>query len=165
MLSSSDAARLVLASAIRDEITTRVNEIRIEVRPSLNPSDRIAAYVGGPDGVRVGAVSLTAPKPTTKVVDYAALMSWVLEHVPTAVVTPSPTVSPSWVDRILKAGGEWTHPETGEVFVVPGIATSDPSPALVVTQTDEAKAWAKAILDLSMTRELVDVDVVPEVTA
>lgn len=162
MLSSSDAARLVLASAIRDEITTRVNEIRIEVRPALNPSDRAAAYVGD---VKVGAVSLTAPKPTTKVVDYAALMAWVLEHVQTAVVTPSPTVSPSWVDRILKAGGEWTHPETGEVFMVPGIATSDPSPSLVVTQTDEAKAWAGAVLDRLTAGPEIRTMVIPEVTA
>jgi len=151
MLSTEQAARLVMASAIRDAIGDRVEEIRQELRPELNPTDRIGAYV---DGVLIGTVSMTQTKPAAKVVDYAALMVWVMEHAPAAIITPSPTLSPAWVARILKDGGEWTDPTTGEVLEVPGLGVSQAGAQLRVVPNDAAKAWALTALDATMTSPL-----------
>lgn len=151
MLSTEQAARLVLASAIRDAIGDAVEEIRGEVRPELNPGDRTTAYV---DGVQVGAVSMTQTKPAGKVVDYAALMVWALKHVPAAVVTPSPTLSPAWVAGLLKNGGEWTDPATGEVHEVPGLGTSQAGAVLRVVPNDAGKAWALTALAATMRNPL-----------
>jgi len=147
MLTTDQAARLILASAVRDAIGDRVEEIRAELRPELNPGDRTTAYI---DGVQVGAVAMTQTKPAGKVIDYGALMVWVMEHVPAAIVTPSPTVSSAWVTTLLKNGGEWTDPTTGEVYEVPGLGVTQASPNLVVTKTDDAKAWALTTLDATM---------------
>jgi len=146
MLTTDQAARLVMASAIRDAIGDRVEEIRQELRPELNPGDRTAAWI---DGVNVGDVAMNRTKAAGCVVDYAALMAWAMEHNPTAIVVTR-TVNRAWVDRIVKAGGEWTDPETGEVFEVPGLGVSQASPNLVVTKTDAAKAWALTALDATM---------------
>ena len=58
-LSTEQAARLVLASAIRDAVGDAVEEIRQELRPELNPGDRTTAWI---DGINVGAVSMTQTK-------------------------------------------------------------------------------------------------------
>jgi len=147
MLTTEQAARLVLASAIRDAIGDRVEEIRQELKPELNPGDRTAAIV---DGVAIGAVQMTQTKPAAKVVDYGALMVWVMEHVPAAIVTPSPTVSSAWVATLLKNGGEWTDPTTGEVLEVPGLGMSQAGAQLRVVPNDAAKAWALTALDATM---------------
>jgi len=149
MLSTEQAARLVMASAIRDAIGDRVEEIRQELRPELNAGDRTTALL---DGVNVGAVQMTQTKPATRVVDYGALMAWALEHNPTAIVTTR-TVNSAWVDRILKGGGEWTDPETGEVFEVPGLGTSQASAQLRVTVTDNARSWALTALEAAMNTQ------------
>jgi len=147
MLTTEQAARLVMASAIRDAIGDRVEEIRQELRPELNPGDRTAAYV---DDVQIGAVQMTQTKPAGYVADYAALMVWAVEHNPTAIVTTTTTtqtVNRAWVDRILKNGGEWTDSETGEVFSVPGLGVSQATPQLKVTPNAAAKAWALTALE------------------
>ena len=146
MLSTDQAARLVLASAIRDAIGERVEDIRQELRPELNPGDRTTAYV---DGVQIGAVQMTQTKPAAKVVDYAALMIWAMEHVPAAIVTTQ-TVSSAWVATLLRSGGEWTDQETGEVFVIPGLGMSQAGAQLRVVPNDAAKAWALTALDATM---------------
>ena len=119
-LSTEQAARLVLATAVSHAIADRVTDIRDELRPELNAGDRTTA-----------------------------LMAWAMEHNPTAIVTTQ-TVNSAWVDRILKAGGEWTDPETGEVLEVPGLGTSQASAQLRVTVTDDARAWALTALDATM---------------
>lgn len=150
MLTAEQAARLVLASAIRDAIGDAVEDIRSELRPELNPGDRTAAII---DGVNVGAVQMTQTKPATRVVDYAALMAWAMQHAPAAIVTTQ-TVNSAWVATLLKNGGEWTDPQTGELFEVPGLGTSQASPSLVVTKTDEARAWALAAIESTMSSPL-----------
>jgi len=151
MLSTDQAARLVLATAISHAIADRVTDIRDELRPELNAGDRTTALV---DGVNVGAVQMTQTKPATKVVDYGALMVWVMEHNPTALVTPAPTVSSAWVERVLKNGGEWTDSETGEVHQVPGLGVSQAGAQLRVTVTDDARAWALTALETAMPSPL-----------
>ena len=146
-LSTEQAARLVMASAVRDAIGDRVEEIRQELRPELNPTDRVGAYV---DGVLIGTVSMTQTKPAAKVVDYGALMVWVMEHAPAAAVIPSPTLSPAWVATLLKNGGEWVDPATGEVLEVPGLGMSQAAAQLRVVPNDAAKAWALTALDATM---------------
>lgn len=146
MLTPEDAARLVLASAVRDAIADKVDEIRDELRTGLQPGDRKTAYV---DGVNVGSVQMTQPKPATKVVDYGALMIWVLEHVPAAIVTTQ-TINQAWVTTLLKGDGTWTDPQTGEVLEVPGLGVSQAPPRLMVTQTDQATAWAIEALAVAM---------------
>ena len=150
MLSTEQAARLVLASAIRDAIGDRVEDIRQELKPELNPGDRKVAYI---DGVQVGAVAMTQTKPAGKVVNYAELMAWAMEHVPAAIITTK-TVNSAWVTRVLNAGGEWTDPTTGEVFAVPGLGVTQASPNLVVTKTDDARAWALTALETAMPSPL-----------
>jgi hypothetical protein len=145
MLTTEQAARLVLASAIRDAIGDATEDIRAELRPDLNPGDRTTAIV---DGVTVGAVQMTQTKPATRVVDYGALMAWAMEHAPAAIITTQ-TLNQAWVARILKDGGEWVDPD-GVVLEVPGLGVSQASPILRVTQTDEAKAWAVAALEATM---------------
>jgi len=147
-LSTEQAARLVLAAVIRDAIDDRVEDIRSELRPELNPGDRTAAYV---DGIHVGAVQMTQTKPATKVVDYGALMVWVMEHNPTALVTTQ-TVNRAWVDRIVKNGGEWIDSD-GVVYEVPGLGVAQASPNLVVTKTDAARAWAQTALEAAMNTQ------------
>jgi len=146
MLTTEQAARLVMASAVRDAIGDRVEEIRQELRPELNPGDRTTAYV---DGVQIGAVQMTQTKLAAKVVDYAALMIWAMEHAPAAIVTTQ-TVSSAWVARLLKDGGEWTDPQTGEVLEVPGLGMSQAGAQLRVVPNDAAKAWALTALDATM---------------
>jgi len=146
MLTTEQAARLVLATAISHAIADRVTDIRDELRPELNAGDRTTALL---DGVNVGAVQMTQTKPATRVVDYGALMAWAMEHNPTAIITTT-TVNSAWVDRILKGGGEWTDPETGEVLEVPGLGVSQASAQLRVTVTDDARAWALTALDATM---------------
>jgi hypothetical protein len=146
MITAEQAARLVLASAIRDAIADQVEEVRAELRPSLNPGDRTSALV---DGVNLGSVQMTAPKATLRVVDYADLMVWAMAHAPDAIVTTT-TVNQAWVASLLKSGGEWADPATGEVLEVPGLGTSEPSPQLRVTRTDAASAWALAALTTAM---------------
>jgi hypothetical protein len=147
MLTTEQAARLVLASAIRDAIGDRVEDIRAELRPELNPGDRTTAWI---DGINVGAVAMNQTKPAAKVVDYALLMAWAMVHAPAAIITPAPTLNGAWVTTLLKGGGEWTDPQTGEVLEVPGLGMSQASPNLVVTKTDAAKAWALGALDATM---------------
>ena len=147
MLTTEQAARLVMASAVRDAIGDRVEEIRQELRPELNPGDRTTAYI---DGVQIGAVQMTQTKPAAKVVDYAALMAWAMVHAPAAIITPAPTLNSAWVTTLLKGGGEWTDPQTGEVLEVPGLGVTQASPNLVVTKTDDARAWALTALEATM---------------
>ena len=149
-LSTEQAARLVMASAVRDAIGDRVEEIRQELRPELNPGDRTTAYI---DGVQIGAVSMTQTKPAAKVVDHAALMVWVMEHAPAAIVTPAPTVTSAWVATLLKNGGEWTDPQTGEVLEVPGLGVSQAGAQLRVVPNDAAKAWAQTALEAAMNTQ------------
>jgi hypothetical protein len=146
-LTTEQAARLVLASAIRDAVGDAVEEIRQELRPELNPGDRATAWI---DGVNVGAVAMNQTKPAAKVVNYAALMAWAMEHAPAAIIHPAPTLNGAWVTTLLKGGGEWTDPQTGEVFEVPGLGVTQASPNLVVTKTDAVRAWALTALDATM---------------
>ena len=146
MLTTEQAARLVMASAVRDAVGDRVEEIRQELRPELNPGDRTTAYV---DGVQIGAVQMTQTKPAAKVIDYGALMIWAMEHAPAAIVTTQ-TVSSAWVARLLKDGGEWIDPTTGEVLEVPGLGVSQAGAQLRVVPNDAAKAWALTALDATM---------------
>ena len=146
-LSTERAAHLVMAQAFRDAIGDRVEDLRAELKPELNPTDRVGAYV---DDVLIGTVSMTQTKPAAKVVDYAALMVWVMEHAPAAIVTPAPTVSSAWVATLLKNGGEWTDPTTGEVLEVPGLGMSQAGAQLRVVPNDAAKAWALTALDATM---------------
>ena len=150
MLTTEQAARLVMASAVRDAIGDRVEEIRQELRPELNPGDRTTAYI---DGVQIGAVQMTQTKPAAKVVDYAALMIWAMEHVPAAIVTTQ-TVSSAWVATLLRSGGEWTDPATGEVLEVPGLGMSQAGAQLRVVPNDAAKAWASRALETTMSSPL-----------
>jgi len=147
MLTTEQAARLVMASAVRDAIGDRVEDIRQELRPELNPTDRVGAYV---DDVLIGTVSLTQTKPAAKVIDYAALMVWAMVHAPAAIITPAPTLNSAWVATLLKGGGEWTDPTTGEVLEVPGLGMSQAGAQLRVVPNDAAKAWALTALDATM---------------
>jgi len=150
MLTSDQAARLVLASAVRDAVGDAVEDIRAELKPELNPGDRTTAWI---DGVNVGAVAMTQTKPAGCVVDYGALMAWAMVHAPAAIITPAPTLNSAWVTTLLKGGGEWTDPQTGEVLEVPGLGMSQASPNLVVTKTDEARAWATAAIEAAMNTQ------------
>lgn len=147
MLTTEQAARLVLASAIRDAVGDAVEEIRQELRPELNPGDRATAWI---DGINVGAVAMNQTKPAAKVVDYALLMAWAMEHAPAAIITPAPMLNNAWVTTLLKGGGEWVDPQTGEVLEVPGLGVTQASPNLVVTKTDSARAWAQATVETAI---------------
>jgi len=76
-------------------------------------------------------------------------MIWAMEHAPAAIVTTQ-TVSSAWVARLLKDGGEWTDPQTGEVLEVPGLGMSQAGAQLRVVPNDAAKAWALTALDATM---------------
>ena len=150
MLTTEQAAHLVLATAISKAISEAVEDVRAELRPDLNPGDRTTAIV---NGVTVGHVSLTQTKAATKVQDYAALMAWALEHVPGAIVTTQ-TLNSSWVATLLKGDGTWTDPATGEVYEVPGLGTSQATPQLRVIPTDAGTAWAQYALGIAMSSPL-----------
>lgn len=150
MLTTDQAARLVLATAISKAIGDAVEDVRSELRPDLNPGDRTTAIV---NGVTVGHVSMTQTKAATRVQDYAALMAWAMEHVPAAIVTTQ-TVNSAWVATLLKNGGDWTDPTTGEVHSVPGLGSSQATPQLRVDTNDQASAWALTALGAAMNSPL-----------
>lgn len=156
MLTTEDAARLVRAKAVLDLLTEAVNALRVNAKPALNPGDRASAWV---DGVNLGSVQMTDPKPTLHVDDEQALLRWVRRHVPAAIVTrrvTTTTITPAWVERVLKDGGTWTDPKTGEIHDVPGLAVSTATPQLRVEPNDQAKAWAGQMLAAAVTPALTE---------
>ncbi|MGV8972223.1 MAG: hypothetical protein ACOH10_07860 [Rhodoglobus sp.] len=147
MMHPDTAARLVLATSVHKAIGEQLDDLRSEARALMdNPGDRTSVVV---NGVPLGTVALIKGRKSATVTDYAALMSWALEHCPAAVVTTQ-TVSSAWVERVKKSAGEWTDPTTGEVHEVPGIGITEAAPTLVVTRTDAASAWALTALGAAM---------------
>ncbi len=146
-LDTERAIRAVLARAVTEVVDEMYEEIREGLALDMLPGDRAAAIL---DGVPLGAVQVTAPKPRLSVVDWSELMAWAMVHRPEAIVT-SETLSRSWVSRVTRGDGEWTDPDTGEVLPIPGLGVTTDVPQLRVTLTDEARGWARRALAARLT--------------
>ena len=89
-----------------------------------------------------------------EVVDYAAVERFVRDHnIPNGIIVRE-SLNSAVVAALVKAGGEWTDPATGEVLDVPGIAVRESDPILVVTTAPEAEDCARAALAPFVAPEL-----------
>lgn len=126
------ASRLVREKAVLDLLTEHARETRAEATGVYAPG--AADPVGD-----LGRVRMDKGRAAVRVVDERALLIWMEEHCPHEIVTTHAPNS-AWV-RALD-GAAWVDPTTGEVLDVPGVEMVPGSPRLVVTTSDEGRAWA-----------------------
>lgn len=132
------ANRLVRQKAILDVLREADAETRAEARALYAP--------GAADPTPLGRVRMDKGRKAHTVTDYAALEAFVREHdIPGGIVVRE-TLNSALVSALVKAGGEWTDPATGEVLEVPGIAITEEPGRLVVTTAPEAEDWARSAL-------------------
>lgn len=103
----------------------------------MQPGDRVT--VGD-----LGYVQVTNPRPSRRVVDWAALTRWVEQHAPDQIIATT-QISPSFI-KALTTSGEYVSPETGEVLTPDGIGTMPGTPQLRVAPTDAAQESARTLL-------------------
>jgi hypothetical protein len=76
--------RVAALKAIKDFTEAEYDKARGEMAAAMNPGDRLTAR-SPLDGSKLGAVSMTDPKVTSRVADQAALTDWLFEHYPATV--------------------------------------------------------------------------------
>ena len=132
------ARRAILESAILKELDALNADTRGALAESgMQPGDRVT--VGD-----LGYVQVTNPRPSRRVVDWAALTRWVEQHAPDQIITTT-QISPSFIKAVV-ASGEYTSPTTGEVLEPDGVGTVPGTPQLRVVPTGVAQEAARALL-------------------
>lgn len=132
------AHRAILESAILKELDALYDETRGALAESgMQPGDRVT--VGD-----LGYVQVTKPRPSRRVVDWAALTRWVEQHAPDQIITTT-QISPSFI-KALTTSGEYVSPTTGEVLEPEGVGTMPGTPQLRVVPTGVAQEAARALL-------------------
>lgn len=140
------ADRLVRQKAILDVLREADADTRAEARALYAP--------GAADPTPLGRVRMDKGRRKHEVVDYAAVERFVRDHnIPNGIIVRE-SLNSAVVAALVKAGGEWTDPATGEVLDVPGIAVRESDPILVVTTEPEAEDWARAALAPFVAPEL-----------
>lgn len=140
----TDARTAVLRRMVLKFITDRLGDAKdvldADVLSVLDRGDRKKAVL--PDGTDVGTLSVSDPKPETKVVNAAALEAWVMAEVPHQIelvpaVAAYHRVYPAFVTKLVAecevVDGELVWPETGEL--VPGLAVKTRAMAVSNRQT------------------------------
>lgn len=141
-MSTRDLAwRAILEAAILRELATANEDTRAELAAQIEPGDRVT--VGD-----LGAVQVTKPRRGWAVVDWPALTHWAEQRgIPGAILTVTTTkLNPAFVAALVKSGGVWTDPETGEDVDVPGMGITGGAPQLRVVASDEATEAARVLL-------------------
>lgn len=86
-MSNEDLVLKVAALKVISEFTTgQYNEARKEIAGAMERGDRLMAR-SPIDKAKIGAVSMTDPKPTVRVSDLDALTSWLTENYPATIKT------------------------------------------------------------------------------
>lgn len=81
-MTNEDLVLRVAALKVISEFTTgQYNEARKEIAPTMERGDRLMAR-SPIDKAKIGAVSMTDPKPTVRVSDLAALTEWLTVNYP-----------------------------------------------------------------------------------
>lgn len=139
------ARRAVLESAVLDVLSEAYDETRVALRSGMQEGDRLK--ITADDGTDLGQVYVTSPKGGgAYIYDFSALMLWVEKHCPEYLVTTT-TVSTTFRDRLLRAGGEWLDEATGEVLTPDGMGTKPrPTGSLTVKPTEAATDVARRLL-------------------
>lgn len=138
------AKRALIEKAILDELSQANSCTRNELTAQdLQPGDRVSVD-------DLGYVLMTQPKPVYKVTDWTVLTKWIEDHAADWGLVIQTSVSQSWVKRVLADGGEWTDPETGEIFQVPGLGMDRSAPQLRVVPSDQAAVVARDLLGVTM---------------
>jgi hypothetical protein len=119
---NQETANKLVTLAVLKKIVDRLDrEVRGAV--AMDPGDRKAAYASEK---RIGAVTMSDPKPAFKVTDGAAFRAWVKEHRPDEIVTTE-AVRSSFERAILEVGCDAA---TGEA--IPGVELVDGTPYVIV---------------------------------
>ena len=135
----TDLLRQLLGEkSILDEATEMNAATRERVAALLSRGTTRTIF--SPDGqIELGKVVLTNPKPTTRVVDMAALIEWVEANHPGALVH-TVSISPAWLKGLLAKGAD----DDGEV--PPGVVEVTGTPSLQVRPSDDARALARGLV-------------------
>lgn len=138
------AKRALIEKAILDELAQAAGCTRDELSAQdLQPGDRVTVD-------DLGYVLMTNPKPVYKVTDWTALTKWIEDYAADWGLVVQTSVSQAWVKKVLADGGEWTDPESGEVFQVPGLGMERSAPQLRVAPSEQAAVRARSILGASL---------------
>lgn len=141
---SALARLLVLQKAILDVLEDADAETRDQARELYRKTEADLVEV---DDVEMGRVSRNKPTRKTQVVDWPAFEAWVDQIVPEEW-TYVRKVNPSFVSAVCKTG-QYIDGD-GVVHEVPGIGTLETPGNLVVTTTDAAEDWARALTSASL---------------
>ncbi len=142
----TDARTAVLRRMVLKFVTDRLGDAKdvldAEVLSVLDRGDRKKAVL--PDGTDVGTLSVSDPKPATKVGNMAELEMWVRANakhqIETVPAVPKHTrVYPAFVKKLVDEceviDGELVWPETGEL--IPGLTIETRDPAVSNRQTPQ----------------------------
>lgn len=119
------ALRLAALTVIADRVEVEREATRAAIVDALDALGGDSVRAELPDGTRIGKVSITAPKPSARVLDEDALAGWVAETHPTEVVwRVREAYRKVILDRAIAGpDGEAVDPSTGEI--IPGIRFSE----------------------------------------
>jgi hypothetical protein len=160
----SDARTATLRRMVLKFIADRLGDAKVtidaEVLDALDRGDRKKVVL--PGGADVGTLSVTDPKPTTKVADMSKLDAWVRAEVPHQIenvpaVAAYTRVYPAFVSKLVAEcevteGGELVWPETGEI--IPGLTVETKDPSVSPRQTSKQ---VEAMLAAFASGELRDI--------
>ncbi|HEX6518297.1 MAG TPA: hypothetical protein VF049_22240 [Nocardioidaceae bacterium] len=171
-MNQPDMAALALEEAalktVIDAFTQRLKEVRTGLQEQFDTTgvSRIDATL--PDGTKIGAVSVTSPKPAAVVTDPVAFLAWVKEHskanVTSRIVTEvRPAYERALLAEMTAAGtAEIADRDTGVVEEVPGVEIR-----ATRSRTHSARLVDGAlglVLDALRTGQLAHLDL-PQLTA
>lgn len=139
------ARRLVAAAAITDALKAISDADRAAMQQAMRPGAAEPAYDDAE--VLLGRVRMDAGKPSISITDPQALINWLAEHQPDALVTEV-RIHPA-VEAEIRKTGHVVDAATGEEVPAPGI-TLTARARLVVTKTDDAKKAAESLLESSL---------------
>ena len=142
--------RRMVLKFISDRLADAKTAIDAEVLDALDRGDRKKVVL--PDGTDVGTLSVSDPKPETKVANMAELEAWVRAEAPHQIETVPATaeytrVYPAFVTKLvaecrLTDDGELVWPETGEL--IPGLKVDTKNP---VVSNRQSPAQLEAMLE------------------
>jgi hypothetical protein len=77
--------RVAALKSVKDYVCDQYDDARAELDKAMNEGDRLTAR-SPLDGGKLGTVTKTEPKPSARVSDEQALVDWLAEHYPEALV-------------------------------------------------------------------------------
>lgn len=188
-MSNDDLALRVAALKVVKEFTAgKYEEARAEIAKTMGRGDRLMAR-SPLDDSKIGAVSMSDPKPTAKVTNESALMAWLAQHYPEHIhngyeinaTTEQVTrvlfehaphllqkvrrIKPDVLSSITKASAALGQPVgPGGEADVPGITVETPDPVVSCKPADDSALTA--VMDLIRAERLgIDGVVRPEIPA